>query len=651
MAQAPCENAIAISEGVTEVAGYTSASSLDTDCHFGFPGDSAVWLAYTASLDTVVYVTTGFPGSSTADTRLSVLQGSCDSLYCVDSDDDTGSGSSALVTLEVTAGEVFYLVFDNRYSNDSFSVLIEGAYVPPVLVAFESVEIDRAGTLRAAVDMNGDHLDDLVSIRSSNIQIQYQNQSGTFVEHNIPTTDADHFPSWSLNAGDINGDSRNDLVYGGQSGATIMLSDENGDYVEYSPELYIFCQRGNCVDINNDGLLDVFMCHDVQPNVFFINEENTNYPPTQGGLGDTPDGGNYGSIWVDYDNDGDQDLFIAKCRGGDSDANINQLHRNNGDGTFTEIAEEMNLADRIQTWSSAWADFDNDGDMDVFVGASSLGTGQYHRLMRNDDSTFTDVSIGSGVDEVFTTSIENAAHDFNNDGYVDIFGAGDAMLINNGDMTFSQASVDFSSGPIGDFNNDGFLDVANGFTPGESRIYFNQPNGNNFIKINTIGTVSNTNGIGARVEVFTTAGKQIREVRSGDGFRYMSSLNTHFGLGEVSEIDSVVVHWPSGMRDIIPTPDVNGTLTIVEGEMPSNVERFEPESINLFPNPTTSAISVPADLVVAGAIVDIFDSNGRQLIRKNLTDATIDVSQLPSGTYLLVYRSEATIRLGRFVKR
>jgi len=109
------------------------------------------------------------------------------------------------------------------------------------------------------------------------------------------------------------------------------------------------------VDFDNDGDLDAFVCHDVEPNVYYINNGTLNDDGTpnmtfvQGGLGDTVNGGNYGSIWVDYDNDHDMDLFIAKCRGGSSSANINQLHKNNGNGVFEEIGSSVNLADNVQT--------------------------------------------------------------------------------------------------------------------------------------------------------------------------------------------------------------------------------------------------------------------------------------------------------------
>ena len=203
-------------------------------------------------------------------------------------------------------------------------------------------------------------------------------------------------------------------------------------FTETSGPQYVFSQRSNFIDINNDGNLDAFVCHDVAPNVYYINDGVGNLSFIQGGLGDYPSGGNYGSIWIDYDNDRDMDMFIAKC-GGEVPRRTNQMHTNNGDGTYTENAAVLGLDDPMQTWSAAWGDFDNDGDMDVLVGASSGS----HKLMLNDNGAFTDVTSGSGVSALVSTSIEHVTYDFDNDGNKDAFvtnwyGQKDALFRNNG---------------------------------------------------------------------------------------------------------------------------------------------------------------------------------------------------------------------------
>ena len=383
----------------------------------------------------------------------------------------------------------------------------------------------------ALVDLNGDFLDDVVSVGSTTINVSYQLPGGGFNNVDITTTPANFLPTWSLAAGDFDANGYNDLLYAAGNGVTFMRANSNGTgYTEISGPEDIFSQRSNFVDINNDGHLDAFVCHDVEANVYYINDGSGNLTYYQGrspgvvpnGLGLTPGGGNYGTVWIDFDNDRDMDMFIAKCRGGSTTISTNELWRNDGNGVFVNVADSngwyntnypddghnnsSNLGDNVQTWSSAWADFDNDGDMDVFVGASNSSNGNSKLMRNNGDGTFTDVTAGSGVlDADFT--IENAPADFDNDGFVDIMSGGD-VLFNNGDLTFTNFPNNMPpTGAIGDVNNDGFLDVFRSGT-----LYVNNTNGNNWVKLNTIGTDSNINGIGARVELHTPSGTQIRDV-------------------------------------------------------------------------------------------------------------------------------------------
>ena len=428
-------------------------------------------------------------------------------------------------------------------------------------VSFTSVPISTIGAERAVVDMNSDFLDDVVSVTPANIQIHLQQPDGSFIEQNITTSPADNLPSWSLSAADYDKNGTTDLLYAGGNGVTFMKANNSGGYDEVSFPQYVFSQRSNFVDINNDGHLDAFVCHDVAPNVYYINNGDGTFTFHQGGIGDYPSGGNYGSVWIDYDNDGDMDLFIAKCNvnGEVNERSENQLYQNDGMGNFVEVGEAAGLKDNMQTWSSAWADFDNDGHLDVFIGSSSGAFN--HKLMRNNgDGTFSDISASTGIHALTMTGIENCTYDFNNDGYADILSNGN-ILLNNGDLTFTVIpnALPNNNGSLGDLNNDGFIDSFS-----EGHIYYNDANSNHYITINTIGVESNINGIGARVAVTSDLGTQIREVRSGEGFKYMSTLNTHFGLGEDSTITLLTITWPSGIVDTLENVDANQVITIVE---------------------------------------------------------------------------------------
>ena len=126
---------------------------------------------------------------------------------------------------------------------------------------------------------------------------------------------------------------------------------------------------------------------------------------------------------------------------------------------------------------------------------------------------------------------------------------------------------------IGDLNHDGFLDIyssyANAFnSPSniQDRLWMNDGNSNNFFSVILEGTMSNINGIGARVELHGRWGQQIREVRSGEGYGIMNSFTQHFGIGTSNSISKLVVKWPSGVIDEIINPAINNCLAIIEGD-------------------------------------------------------------------------------------
>jgi hypothetical protein len=353
--------------------------------------------------------------------------------------------------------------------------------------------------------------------------------------------------------------------------------------------------------------------------VYYINDGTGNLTFGQGMLG--PNGGNYGSIWIDYDNDHDMDMFVAKC--GSSPPDV--FMRNNGDGTFTDVAPALGFADGHQSWSSAWGDYDNDGDMDVMVGTSSSG---FHKLMRNDAGLFTNVTAGSGFDTFMGQAIEWTTHDFNNDGWLDILGGG-AMMMNNGNMTFTPETDVPGNGPIGDLNDDGFLDIVNATT-----VHMNDGNSNHWLKVNTIGTVSNRNGIGARVELTSPMGTQIRDVKSGDGFADMSSLNTHFGIGSDVTIDQLTVYWPSGIVNTVSNPPVDGTLEMVEDAGTDVSEQTTAMTLQLIPSPARDVLYIRG-VDASNARVRVMDDTGREVLRSMASQGTIDVSTLNAGIYVL----------------
>ena len=680
-----CDEAIEITAGTHTVNGI-NGNTFEANCtEYDADNGELEWYSYTPSQDYLATVSTDYAVNSGLDTRFHVYEGSCENLQCVAGDDDSGDGYLSHGSFYAYQGVTYLIAWDDRWGTEEFEFTLEESDPPPPApFEFTQINVNSVGSERGLVDMNGDGLDDLVSIQSNNINLLIQTQEGGFDEVNISTSNANNTPSWSMAAGDFDRNGYNDLLYGGGSGVTFMKANDDGtEYTEISGNEYVFSQRSNFVDINNDGHLDAFVCHDIQPTVYYINDGEGNLQFFQGpndegissGVGgvaqnladwntSAQEGGNYGSVWIDFDNDRDIDMFIAKCRGGDIQWKYNELWRNNGDGTFSNVADvtgwynsyypdgghdnSSNLGDPVQTWSSAWGDFDNDGYIDVYVGASASGDGGHKLMQNNGDGTFTDRTAGSGVEDA-PFGIENDSGDFNNDGYIDVLSNG-SILLNNGNFTFTiyEGNVP-GPGAIGDGNNDGFLDVFNG-----NNLYQNNGNDNNWLVIKTTGTTSNINGIGARVEINSPSiGSQIRDVRSGTGFRYMGSLNTYFGLGEDTSVSTITVYWPSGTVDIFNNISVNQSLEIIEGQTLST-EISELNDIIIFPNPANDFVEIRSDYNLEGAIISLFDLNGRRLInyKNNGENNLVDVSGLSIGEYILrIISSDGSIYSTKVLKR
>ena len=578
------------------------------------------------------------------DTRFHVYTGTCGALTCVGGDDDSGANFSSVGSFTANLGTTYYIAWDNRWSSNGFTFqLSEAPYIPPVPnpVNYTSQTIGTINSTynNCVVDMNGDNKDDIVGVSANNLRIHYQGTSGAFTISDFPITGASDMPSWSLAAGDYNRDGFNDLVLGGSSGLTFWQSNATGTaYSNINPSDYIFCQRTNFIDINNDGNLDAFSCHDVAPNVYYLNN-GTSFTHYQSGvtagaysLGVLSTGGNYASIWTDYDNDGDSDMFISKCSGPPC-----ELHRNDGGGVFTDVSALAQInSTPVQSWSSAVADFDNDGDMDILIGSNG---GLNHRLFKNNldtsnsvEEAFTNITAGSGWDTNATINRDYIAYDFDNNGFIDIMGGGNKIMFNQGNNIFSPANypTNFFLGAIGDINNDGFLDIVDG-----SLVHTAVPNGNNWVKVTLQGIQSNRNGIGARVEIYGAWGKQIRDVRSGEGFEYMSTLNTHFGIGTETAITEIKVIWPSGTVDVITNPTSNQTVNVIEGSFPLSAASFNGKEIKIYPNPTSDYLTISNLENINISSINIIDTNGRIVKTTTSNFTKIDVSNLSQGLYIL----------------
>ena len=619
------------------------------------------WYAYTPTQNFTVTVTTDISANTPRkDTRFHVYTGTCSALICYSGDDDTGLNYSSVATFNVTAGTTYFIAFDNRWlnttNNTGFSFqLIQGTFVTPtpspITYVTQTVATINSDYNLCVVDMNSDFKDDIVGVSSGNLRIHYQGTTpGVFTPTDFPFTGVSYMPGWSMAAGDYNKDGYNDLVLGSGNGLSILRSNSTGTaFTGITPGQYIFCQRTNFADLNNDGNLDIFSCHDIAPNVYYLNNGagvltyfQSSVTPGAMSIGSV--GGNYASLFTDFDNDGDSDVFISKCSGPPC-----ELHRNDGNGVYTDISAlaQINITP-IQTWSSAIADFDNDGDMDIIITASA-GTHKYFRNNLNTSNSveeaYSNITTGSGWDTNTATNIDNIAYDFDNNGFVDVLGANGKIMFNQGNSTFSPVNYSgISVGAVGDLNNDGFLDFLNGNT-----IRYAVPNANKWLKVTLNGVLSNKNGIGARITIYGAFGQQIRDIRSGEGFKYMSSLNAHFGLGTANSITQVVIKWPSGIVDTILNPGINQTLMVFEGATLGN-QTFGTNSIVVYPNPAKDFLTLKiADNKTINS-VQIIDLYGKTF-KKSDYQGQLLIQDLPTGTYIIVVKdSEGNAYTQKFLK-
>ena len=644
-AQSSCATALTVALNSTNTApAFTAENGAAPTLLCGLTGPSGAkgkWYKYTATQNTNVTISTLLAQNNNSDTRLIVYSGDCSALICVGSNDDYNGTNSSQVTFAAISGTTYTFAFDNRYSSTGFDfTVMESAPAGPDRLSFTSLAVPgiTGSYNNCIVDMNGDFLDDIVSpISNTQLAISYQQAGGTFLTTTYTVPNTTVLPSWSIAAGDYDNNGFNDLVYGSGSGVVFLKANNNGTgYTSDRKTENYLVQRTNFVDINNDGKLDAFACDDNAPNRYYMND-GTNLNAMQGGIGDFPSGGNYASNWFDYNNDGKLDVYIAKCGQGGSGVggNIDQLHRNNGDGTYTNIAAEANMANPEQTWSGACGDFNNDGWMDVIVGVNSSSNGFSNVKKNNGNGTFTSVTAGSGYDTNTSLGREYVAQDFDNDGFLDVLGSGNNIMFGDGNFHFTPNPnmyiMSAYDRPIGDLNNDGFLDIQNG-----SNVLFNNGNTNKWLNVNLQGIQSNKNGIGARVEIHGSWGQQIRYVQSGTGFQNMSTLSAHFGIGQATIIDQVIIKWPSGIIDTINIVNPNQNLLVVEGSTLA-INSFNNGVFSIYPNPAKNVVNIKlqnnSTVTLKSAL--IYDLNGKVVYTTNDLNQPINIENLAKGTYIL----------------
>lgn len=257
-----------------------------------------------------------------------------------------------------------------------------------------------------------------------------------------------------------------------------------GQFIDVAPSLglNVFDMAGGVIidDFDNDGMLDVIISsYDASSSLrYFHNNGNGTFTDRTKRAGLLDQLGGLNIIQTDYNNDGWLDILVL--RGAWEEPIRKSLLRNNGDGTFTDVTEQAGLAfPATRSQTAVWADFDNDGWLDLFVGNEFSPSQLFHN---NGDGTFTDTAQRAGVDRsAFTKGV--VAGDYDNDGYSDIYvsnlGSENFLYHNNGDGTFENVAdrlhverplLSFPAWFF-DYNNDGCLDLyVSAFMPSVTEI-------------------------------------------------------------------------------------------------------------------------------------------------------------------------------------
>lgn len=532
----------------------------------------------------------------------------------------------------------FHPAVMKRVSGFFFSILLTASLCFPIVASAQYFQKLNTGALANQVDQSvgvawGDlnldgHLDLIITNFWPDLCTFYLNDgTGTFVQQtDVAFTQAAHnAPSPSI--GDYDNDGRPDLHIAILDLPNKLFRNVDGSFFDQMLEDEVATVLGDSrsstwADYNNDGHLDLVVINRfTAANQLFRNNGDGSFSFVGKGPITEDQGNSSTATWADFDMDNDPDLYITNVE----DQN-NILYINNGDGTFMKDSDDLVSNDGASSAGSSWGDYDNDGDLDLFV---ANGLNQNNSLYNYDrrKNTF------NRVDESIISNDGGFSHgstwvDFDNDGYLDLFvgnrnNEANFLYQNNGDGTFTRILEDplvqDKGNPAGiawaDADSDGDLDVL--LTDSDTKVgggndfFLNAGNDNNWINVRLVGSDSNADGIGAKIAIKTTTGgkplRQLREVTARDGAYGQSSINAEFGLGDAIGVQKMIVLWPSGKLQIFRQLPANQFITIYEDEPVALLANFTDTA-------TLDALAPTFDAMAKGQNQTIYDG-GYQMMR------------------------------------
>tara|TARA_B110000014_G_scaffold157801_1_gene110942 strand:+ start:309 stop:2075 length:1767 start_codon:yes stop_codon:yes gene_type:complete len=449
-------------------------------------------------------------------------------------------------------------------------------------------------------------------------------------------------------AADYNNDGCLDLFIGALSGNSFLYKNNcDGSFTDVTTQSGIVTdggiRGGAWSDVNKDGFVDLYVGRLLENNYLFQNNGDgtfINVAQNMNASGPQSNGLVMGLSFVDYDNDGDDDIFITQ------DGNLgNILLRKEDAGMFIDISNSSNVNLPVMGMGVAVGDYNRDGYFDIYT--SNL---YENSLLKNSpEGIFNDVADSAGVGDIAGSMAWGTFFfDADNDGWLDIFNNNESgfgnvpnsFFLNQGNGTFADASVSaglqsFNNGfgsAYGDLDNDGDLDIIAAGHPssdGSILVYRNDSPTQNWVQfqLNGDGGLDNNSdryAIGAKLILYTASGEQMSAVFAGNGYCSQNTLIQHFGLGSDAAIDSLIVYWPNiTEKYVYDISQINQRYLLIRGAVEvfplsvhSNTTPNNYRMMDIYPNPfnhsTTIAIHSDNQLETPYSI-NIYDALGRSV--------------------------------------
>lgn len=527
------------------------------------------------------------------------------------------------------------------------------------------------------IDVNNDGFIDCMITNGpaggQNNMLYINDGAGGFTAVVNDTIVKDHKPSDGATWADTDNDGDLDCFVANWYPTTNLFYINNGNGTFIQPAIGVvqtsggYCETASWGDYDNDGLVDLYVTNSAatNKNLLYHNDGTNNFTRILSGDMVTDSADTRSANWTDIDSDGDLDLFVTN----ESSAN-ECMYRNDGAGIFTKITSGPLVTNGGNTMSSSWADIDNDGDLDVFL-ANDLGD---NSLFRN-DGNFNFVKITSDtVSDSNGNSFSSAFSDVDNDGDLDLFVTNsfhtatlqfNFMYLNNGNGTFTRISntapateLTWAYGcAFGDYDNDGFEDLAvatvrfNGQDKTDL-LYHNNGNSNHWITIKLTGIVTNRSAIGTKVRAHAIINGvsvwQMREISAQSGYCSQNDLRVHFGLGDAVSADTIIIEWLSGEKDTCTNINADQFYHVTEGGcltvlgINNPVKNENEIQLTISPNPTKQLAEFSYCIIKESQVLmTLYDSSGKKI--KTLVNSKqqpgnqhikLDTSLLHTGNYI-----------------